>query len=353
MSNSKAGFGEISKFILENVAEHPTNITALTAEKFGITRQAILRHLKKMLADGSLVATGQTKDRRYSFNPANITHTREFQLVGLEEDKVWRAEIRPLLKDAPKNVLAICQYGFTEIVNNAIDHSGGSRIQVLVTNTPAEITLTVSDDGVGIFRKIQHDLGLDDERHAILELSKGKLTTDPRRHSGEGIFFSSRMFDTFSIFSHQIVFFHAESGDWLLEDEINAPKQHLQGTTVVMQIRPDSTRTTQSVFDVFANPEQDFGFSKTQIPVFLAQYGDENLVSRSQAKRLLARVERFREVVFDFKGVSMIGQAFADEVFRVFQNQNPQVHLTWINASEQVERMIAHVLNQTASQGVP
>ncbi len=352
MSNPKAGFGEISKFILENVTEHPSDITALAAEKFGITRQAILRHLKKMLADGSLIVAGQTKDRRYALNPANITHTREFPLAGLEEDKVWRAEIRPLLKDVPQNVLAICQYGFTEIVNNAIDHSGGSRIQVLVTNTPAKITLTVSDDGVGIFRKIQHDLGLDDERHAILELSKGKLTTDPQRHSGEGIFFSSRMFDTFSIFSHQIVFLHAsESGDWLLENEINAPKQHLQGTTVLMQIHRNTTRTTQSVFDVFANPEQDFGFSKTQIPVFLAQYGDENLVSRSQAKRLLARVERFREVVFDFKGVSMIGQAFADEVFRVFQSQNPHVHLTWINASAQVERMIAHVLNQMASQG--
>jgi anti-sigma regulatory factor (Ser/Thr protein kinase) len=351
MSNPKAGFGEISKFILENVAGHPTDITALAAEKFGITRQAVLRHLNKMLADCSLVATGQTKDRRYALNPAKITHSREFPLAGLEEDKVWRTEIRPLLKDVPQNVLAICQYGFTEIVNNAIDHSGGSRIQVFVTNAPAEISLTVSDDGIGIFRKIQADLGLDDERHAILELSKGKLTTDPRRHSGEGIFFTSRMFDTFHIFSHQVVFFHAsESGDWLLENEINAPQQHLQGTTVVMRIQPGSTRTTQSVFDVFANPEQDFCFSKTQIPVFLAQYGDENLVSRSQAKRLLARVERFREVIFDFKGVSLIGQAFADEVFRVFQNQNPQVHLTWINASAQVERMIAHVLNQTSAQ---
>jgi anti-sigma regulatory factor (Ser/Thr protein kinase) len=295
------------------------------------------------------LVVGQTKDRRYSLKIASVFHVCKFLLAGLEEDKAWRTEIRPLLNDAPQNVLAICQYGFTEIVNNAIDHSGGSHLQVSVKNDPEAIIMIVSDDGVGIFRKIQHDLGLDDERHAILELSKGKLTTDPQRHTGEGIFFSSRMFDLFGVVSHKLKFLHSsESGDWLLESEADVPKPHLGGTTVVMQIHPASTRTTQSVFDIFASPEQDFGFSKTQIPVFLAQYGDENLVSRSQAKRLLARVERFREVVFDFKGVSMIGQAFADEIFRVFQNQNPQVHLTWINADAQIEGMIAHVLHSAA-----
>ena len=344
---SKAGFNEISQFILEHVAQHPADITSITSERFGISRQAVLRHLNKLLHDGSLLATGQTKDRRYSLNPENLTHTRELALAGLEEDKVWRAEIRPLLKDVPPNVLAICQYGFTEIVNNAIDHSSGSRLTISLVCSPAEITLSVSDDGVGIFRKIQQDLELDDERHAILELSKGKLTTDPQRHSGEGIFFTSRMFDVFSIISHQVMFFHAsQSGDWLLDNDIEIPKQRQAGTTVIMQVHRNTTRTTQSVFDVFTNPGHDFGFSKTQIPVFLAQYGDENLVSRSQAKRLLARVERFREVVFDFKGVSMIGQAFADEVFRVFQIQNPQVHLAWMNTSAQIEQMIAHVLAQ-------
>jgi RNA polymerase sigma-70 factor (ECF subfamily) len=38
-----------------------------------------------------------------------------------------------------------------------------------------------------------------DERHAILELSKDQLTTDPARHTGDGIFFTSRMFDSFDL----------------------------------------------------------------------------------------------------------------------------------------------------------
>src|SRR5882762_5697831 len=57
---------------------------------------------------------------------------------------------------------------------------------------------------VAIFRKIATALGLANEAHAILELTKGKLTTDRQRHSGEGIFFTSRMFDWFGILSHNL-----------------------------------------------------------------------------------------------------------------------------------------------------
>jgi len=64
--------------------------------------------------------------------------------------------------------------------------------------------------------------------------------------------------------------------------------------------------------------DNDFGFSKTHIPVFLAAYGEDNLISRSQAKRLLVRFERFKEIILDFENVESIGQAFADEIFRVF-----------------------------------
>jgi hypothetical protein len=75
----------------------------------------------------------------------------------------------------------------------------------------------------------------------------------------------------------------------------------------------------------------------------LAQYGNEKLVSRSQAKRLLERVDRFKIVIFDFRGVDTIGQAFADEVFRVFKNQHPDMEIYPINANELVMQMITRV----------
>ncbi len=51
-----------------------------------------------------------------------------------------------------------------------------------------------------------------------------------------------------------------------------------------MTIAVDSPRTLKSVFDLYANPEtDDYGFSKTHVPLRLAQYGQDDLVSRSQA----------------------------------------------------------------------
>jgi hypothetical protein len=103
-----------------------------------------------------------------------------------------------------------------------------------------------------------------------------------------------------------------------------------------------TARTTRKVFDQFTT-DDDFTFSKTVVPVALAKYGDDNLISRSQAKRLLARIELFRTVLLDFKGVPTIGQAFADEIFRVFASEHPNVELIPIHASSEVRRMIDRV----------
>ena len=80
------------------------------------------------------------------------------------------------------------------------------------------------------------------------------------------------------------------------------------------------------------------------MPVRLSQYGDEMPVSRSQAKRLLARVDSFKTVILDFEGVKSIGQAFADEVFRVFALNNRNIQLLHVNANKDVEQMIVRVL---------
>lgn len=267
------------------------------------------------------------------------SNTTQFTLTlapNLPEDKVWREQVRPLLDGIPQNVLSICQYGFTEILNNAIEHSEGKTARIAVCRTDATIQIEIADDGVGIFRKLTRDLQLDDERHAILELAKGKLTTDPQHHTGEGIFFTSRVFDQFTIRSGYLRFTHQTlTGDWLVENNVS-----INGTQVSMEISTASSRTLQAVFDEYTAGEGDYGFTRTKVPVLLAQYGDENLVSRSQARRVLARFERFREIVLDFHGVTLIGQAFADEIFRVFRQAHPEINLTWQNANLEIEKMI-------------
>jgi anti-sigma regulatory factor (Ser/Thr protein kinase) len=340
---------EIRAFILNNVERHPGDITALVASAFSISRQAAHRHVDKLVKEHSLQIVGATRDRKYSLVPI-FERSWSFVLENLAEDKVWRDSLAPVLQDLPANVLKICQYGLTEMVNNAIDHSGGQALIISVLRTPASVELNITDDGVGIFNKIKQKLGLDDVLHAILELSKGKLTTDPQHHSGEGIFFTSRVFDKFSIRSGELFFHHDASNgqdevpDWLLETK----GDNFNGTAVSMSVSVNTTRTTREVFDAYS-VDGDFGFSKTHVPVFLAQYGDENLISRSQAKRLLTRFERFKEIVLDFQDVDSIGQAFADEIFRVFKNTHPEVHLFPVRANTEVLKMIMRVTAQ--SQG--
>ena len=85
------------------------------------------------------------------------------------------------------------------------------------------------------------------------------------------------------------------------------------------------------------------------VPLRLAQHEGEKLVSRSQAKRVAHRFEKFRHVVLDFEGVAQIGQAFADELFRVFALEHPTVRLTPINTSPPVGQMISRVMTNRDS----
>lgn len=328
---------EIRAFIIQSIPDHPRDVVNVVSKRFGISRQAVSRYIRELLEEGYITAEGQTRQREYSLK---VLREKKFTvpLTDLAEDQVWRNEVAPVLKDLPRNVLDIWQYGFTEMVNNAIDHSGGHFLTVAIKMNPLTTWVSVRDDGVGIFRKIEQELHLEDERHAVLELAKGKLTTDPEHHTGEGIFFTSRMMDDFAILSGDVYFSHefGKEEDWILERDRPGT-----GTSVFMGLANTSERTDQEVFDRFASGEEDYGFTKTVVPVRLARHGAEKLVSRSQAKRLLARVERFRTVILDFKDIDSIGRAFADEIFRVFERNNPGIALITINTVPEVERMIA------------
>ncbi len=333
---------EIEGFITDLVSEQPHDIARGVAEKFGITRQAAALHLRRLVVANRLIAEGETKNRRYRL-PDLFADRRYFTVnEELTEDKVWSAFVAPALRDAPTNVRDICHYGITEMVNNVIDHSASPQAGVRVHRNAAKITMEIFDDGVGIFRKIREAYHLDDERQAILELVKGKLTTDPARHTGEGIFSTSRMFDDFSILSGELFLWHRRGAqDWLIETRSPA-----EGTFVHLEIRAESAHTTQEVFDTYAAEQDDYAFSRTHVAVNLIGSTGESLVSRSQAKRLLVRLERFREIVLDFQGVASIGPAFADEIFRVFGKAHPGSRLTPINATEDVTRMIRRALSE-------
>ncbi|MFH1062007.1 MAG: DUF4325 domain-containing protein [Candidatus Omnitrophota bacterium] len=329
----------LKKFIIDNVDNMPKQIAVQTAKKFGISRQAVHGHISGLIKRGVLESVGKGNTIQY-FLKKQIKKIPLDLTQHIEEHTVWLKQVFPFLPQLPSNIVEICNYGVCEMLNNVIDHSESKTAYIQISISVKSITFCVVDQGVGIFNKIQKHLNLSTPQHAILELAKGKFTSDPDRHSGEGIFFTSRMFDEFYIWSEKLCFYGHIDDDWIFDSG-----HEEKGTFVLMRIKRDNKNSIKEVFDTYTLDEIEGGFSKTIVPVRLLQHEGEELVSRSQAKRLIVRFDRFKEVLLDFNGVKIIGQAFADEIFRVFKKTHPQVHLTPIGTNEAIKQMIGHVLN--------
>lgn len=219
---------EFTRGLLKLVSDSGRNVAARLAGSLAISRQAASARLRTAVSKGLITKHGVGRGVEYVLAELFRVH-KEYERVGLSEDRVWSSLFAPVVAGLPENVRDIWRYGFTEMVNNAIDHSGANKITVWVVRNALYTQAWVADDGEGIFNKIQKALDLYDPREAILELAKGKFTTDPVNHSGEGIFFSSKVFDLFDIRSRSLHFMHEDGlDDMLIERPKNAP-----GTLVV------------------------------------------------------------------------------------------------------------------------
>jgi excisionase family DNA binding protein len=258
------------------------------------------------------------------------TLTLELPIDGLEEHTVWdRLQAEAPARGATKEALDIARYAFTELLNNAIDHSGGTTVTVRWEPRADPIRGEIGDNGIGAFERIRRELDLPDHRSALAELTKGKVTTQPNRHSGEGLFFTSRAVDYFELQANALRWtVDNRRGDFAMGASSYAP-----GTLAAFEIDPGSTRSLEDVFKAYTDAELQF--SRTTARVKLFERGS-SFVSRSEAKRL----EQFPEVQIDFDKVESVGQGFADEVFRVWAKQHPDVRLVPINMNDGVALMV-------------
>ncbi|HWR20331.1 MAG TPA: STAS-like domain-containing protein [Verrucomicrobiae bacterium] len=120
-----------------------------------------------------------------------------------------------------------------------------------------------------------------------------------------------------------------------------------------MKIQPTATHTIKEVFDHYSTEQDDYAFRRTHLLVALAQTEGASLISRSQAKRVMARCDRFREVSLDFRGVESIGPAFADEIFRVWRRAHPNITLAPSGMNKEVEKMIRRALATDTPESPP
>lgn len=335
----------IKRYLLDKVAADDSAFIQKTVENFSISITTVKRYLAECLEDEIL----KKSDTVTGYELVTEQFSRNYeQKEFLTEDRIYFEDIRPHLTHVTNEALQIWDYVFMEMMNNAIEHSKGTQISVEFKKNYLFTEIAIADDGIGIFQnicnylteKFQYSALYED---AVTELYKGKLTTNPTYHSGEGVFFSSKMMQNFVIWSDNTIF---STGflekDKLVQSHLISYYTRLQkiGTMVVMRLENQAARKIKEVFDMYAPVDE--GFVKTVIPIReVCPYGEP--IARSQARRILFRLEKFKEVELDFTGIEFMGQGFADEIFRVFQNKHPELVLKPIHANESVLGMVKHV----------
>lgn len=308
----------------------------------GISRQAATKNLRELVASRQLLKEGSTRSARYVlFNARKAAFLKNpptiliYQIRGLEEDRVFEQLERRvnLKKKLSPQAFKIVQYAFTEMLNNAIDHSKAARVRIELGLEGGILTFTVLDRGIGVFESIRKKFKLKNPFEAAEHLLKGKQTTAPKHHSGQGIFFTSRIADHFMLESRTLKL----DVNNLIRDVSLLGIKPLRGTKVVFSLRQRSRKDLKELFDAYT--DNDLVFDRTEVKIRLSRTAGE-YVSRSEAKRLLFGLEKFKRIVMDFDGVSGVGQGFADEVFRVFAERYPQIRIDPCHMAPSVAFMI-------------
>jgi biotin operon repressor/anti-sigma regulatory factor (Ser/Thr protein kinase) len=330
--------------IIELVKEKKGLSGVQLSEVLGISRQAVNKHLKPLLQNGSLIKTGVTRGAVYkiatSGKKPSKTFKKSFFLDGLAEDKVFQQISLALNLTRIINPRAneIARYAFTEMLNNAIDHSQSEKCHVEVIVDEFNFQFRIRDYGMGLFFSIYDKYKLPDENSAVGELIKGKTTTMREKHTGEGIFFTSKVADKMFFRSHRVkLYFDNQKKDIFIEEMKN-----IRGTEVFFIVKKRTRKKLEDIFSIFAPQEFDYKFEKTRAMVKLFQ---RQYISRSEARRLHHGLDKFKVIILDFKGVKTIGQGFADELFRVFMQNHPEITLEIVHLKPSLQTIINHVVD--------
>ena len=320
------------KFLLQCISDEEKDFVERTMEKFGVSKSTVYNYLTTLQNNGEVERVGGSMPYRIVYKTTRFTVD---PLRERSEDRLFARDVAPLLAQLPQNLQKIWRYAFTAMLNNALEHSKASAIVCVVSRNRLSTIIGVLDNGTGIFRRIQQDVreatgeSITSGEAAAL-LFAGGYTGAPDAHAGQGIFFVSRLMDHFAIRSEQQLF--TPSG----EDEEESAER-FRGTAVQMALSNDSTRELSDIMAKYIDPEQ--GFIRTEIPV-LRFFGGECPISRSEARRLGAVLDDFREAELDFAGVEEIGPDFAHELFTVLAAQMPNLRILVTNAVPAVQSML-------------
>ncbi|MBH09270.1 MAG: hypothetical protein CMG74_02765 [Candidatus Marinimicrobia bacterium] len=328
----------IQNFILDNIAVHQRDIIKAAITKFGVSRQAVLRHMNTLIREKRVVAHGKTKDRYYELEPL-LNYTKLMEISKeFKVDKFLHAEIIPSLINLPRNIIEICEYTLTALLHNVIDHACATHLSIKLFCSRDETHIVITDNGVGIFQNIRDGLGLEGEKISAIELAKGPKINETGHHAGDDLRAIIMLFDCITIDSSEISLRYERSLDqWSMQESKQA-----KGTKIHLEISTKSSITCNEIFNKLFTEEK----SSVRIPVNLARTNGELLSSRYQAHKLVHNIELSKEIEFDFSGIDIIGPAFAHELVWITKEKNNSIDIDWINAGDTVDLMMSRAIKR-------
>ena len=335
--------------VYEALLEHGEMRAEELARIDGVSdRTYVSRLLAAMIKNGRIESRKDGRNVFYRIADKIIIFDDDVRLKNLHEEEIWwtarKNERFPT--EITDEAETIFQFAFTEMLNNATDHSKSGGGHVKIWTEQGILKFIIRDYGIGVFKSVMTKLKFQDEVEALYELMKGKLTTNPAKHSGEGIFWTTKVADKvfYESFGLRLTV------DNLINDyAIEKVDNSLLGTEVYFEIQLNSKKSMSELFHKYSFDSEKLSLDTTLVPIKLYD-GGETWISRSQAKKVLQGLEKFKKITFDFNGIKLIGQGFADEIFRVYQIAHPEVILEAVNMNETVKLMVERARNDNTGR---
>ena len=330
---------QIKKFILDNINHHKKDIIQTAIQRFGISRQAVLKHMHFLIDQKQVVAHGKTRDRFYELRPyVNFSKTIDID-SEFSIESILKNQIFPHFSSLSINVHEICEFSISAVLQNIVDHANATKLYYKIFMNHKDIHIIVSDNGCGLFEHMRSLLNLENNKVAAIELAKGRVTTDPDHHSGDELNTVIQLFDKVTIdASGKSLTFIDKTKDWTIK---HSTQKH--GTRIHLEIESNSEKNCKEIFQNIFNGKQN----SVRIPINLLKIEKSELVnSRAQAQSILRNISDCKNIEFDFNNIDLIGPAFADELVRKTKAKNQVADIKWTNSNKTVDLLMSMALNR-------
>lgn len=329
---------------LLKVSDKPLSAIEIASFKNTPSRTYTAHLLSELVSDGKVLK--KRTGKRITYKVVTAIFDKTLKIKDLKEDEVWE-EIRKhpgFIESLSDQAETALHFAFTEMLNNAIDHSKSGSVSIFLDTSKDSVFFRIRDFGIGAFNSLMAKKSYPDTLTTIQELIKGKNTSDELHHSGEGIFWTSKIADYFELKSYD---YSLIVDNTIPDYSIKHLEEPLVGTEVNFRIEKLTQKSIRDLFHDYSFDHKTLTLDTTAIPIKLYNLG-EAWISRSQAKKVLSGLEKYKKIIFDFRGIDLIGQGFADEIFRVFQNAHRDIVLEPINMNDTVSILVNDARNQAA-----